>query len=189
MSSGKVFLNYRRDDSAGHAGRLFDRLNARFPGQIFLDIAGLEPGVDFADEIDRVVGSCKVLIAVIGKDWLTTKDASGRRRLDVPGDFVRLEIGAALRRNIRVIPAIIGDARLPTPEGLPPDLAPLCRRQALQLNETSFDSDVSRLIRTLETELAESSKPAENSRRKHSRKAKKALAGCADRSTSTTTFQ
>jgi hypothetical protein len=154
MSAGKVFLSYRRDDTAGHAGRLFDRLNAHFPNRIFMDVVGLEPGADFVDEIDRAVGSCQVLIALIGKQWLTIRDSSGRRRLDRSDDFVRLEVGIALRRNIRVVPALVGDAPFPPADSLPKDLVPLCRRNALRLNDASFDHDVGRLIRALEKELA-----------------------------------
>lgn len=156
MSAGKVFLSYRRDDTAGHAGRLFDRLNAHFPNRIFMDVVGLEPGADFVDEIDRAVGSCEVLIALIGKQWLNIRDASGRRRLERSDDFVRLEVSTALRRNIRVVPALVSDTPFPAPENLPKDLVLLCRRNALRLNEGSFDHDVGRLIRTLERELSDS---------------------------------
>jgi len=159
MSSGKVFLSYRRDDTAGYAGRLFDRLNARFRNRIFRDVEGLEPGVDFAEEIERAVGSCQVLIALIGKQWLTIQDSMGRRRLDRPNDFVRLEIATALRRNIRVIPVLIGDTAIPAPESLPKDLARLCRRQVLRVSDTSFDHDTDRLIRTVHRELGGSRKP------------------------------
>jgi hypothetical protein len=150
MPNGKIFLSYRRDDTAGHAGRLYDRLSARFPGRVFMDVVGLEPGVDFVVEIERAVGSCDVLIALIGKQWLTIADKEGRRRLDKHDDFVRLEIGAALRRNVRVIPALVGDAVFPATEGLPSDLRPLSRRHALKLSDADFDHDVERLIRTLE---------------------------------------
>jgi hypothetical protein len=153
MSSGKVFLSYRRDDTAGYAGRLFDRLHARFRNRIFMDVVGLEPGADFAEEIDQAVGSCQVLIALIGKQWLTIQDVSGRRRLDRSDDFVRLEIATALRRNIRVIPVLIGDAALPNAESLPRDLARLCRRQALRVTDTNFDYDVERLVRVVRREL------------------------------------
>ncbi|MCA1626768.1 MAG: toll/interleukin-1 receptor domain-containing protein, partial [Acidobacteria bacterium] len=158
MPGGKIFLSYRRDDSAGHAGRLYDRLNARFPGRIFMDVSGIAPGVDFVEEIERAVGSCQVLIVLIGKDWLDIKDAAGRRRLDTADDFVRLEVATGLGRKIRVIPTLVRDAHMPSAEALPPDLAALARRNAIEINDHDFDHDVERLIQTLETELGEQSR-------------------------------
>ena len=95
-SSLKIFISYRRDDSAGYAGRLFDNLSAHFgKDQIFMDIDRIEPGEDFVQVIETAVGSCDVLIALIGRHWLTVTDGTVRR-LDNPNDFVRLEIAAAL---------------------------------------------------------------------------------------------
>jgi hypothetical protein len=156
MAGGKIFLSYRRDDTAGHAGRMYDRLNARFPGRVFMDVVGLEPGTDFVSEIEAAVGSCQVLIALIGKQWLTITDQAGRRRLDRADDFVKLEIATALRRDIRVVPVLVGDAVFPPAESLPKHLAPLSRRHALKITDTNFDHDVERLIRTLERELGKS---------------------------------
>ena len=94
-----IFISYRRDDSAGYAGRLYDRLAAQFGAdRVFMDVAGIELGTDFVTAIEQAVGSCKVLIVVIGDEWLSTTDAAGRQRLDDPHDFVRLETGVALER-------------------------------------------------------------------------------------------
>lgn len=163
MAGGKLFLSYRRDDAAGHAGRLYDRLNARFPGRIFMDVSGLEPGMDFVEEIEQAVGSCQVLIALIGKQWLTIRDATGRR-LDRANDFVRLEIATALSRKILVIPVLAGGANMPAAEDLPEDLTSLARRHALEITDPDFDHDVERLIRTLERELGEPEKELLDSR-------------------------
>ena len=101
--SGQIFISYRRDDSSAWAGRLSDRLSAHFPqSQIFMDV-DMDLGINFVEEIERNVGSCDVLIAVIGKHWLISTDEKRRRRLGNPNDFVRLEIATALKRNIRVI--------------------------------------------------------------------------------------
>src|SRR5882672_5435119 len=94
--SANIFINYRREDSSGYAGRLFDALSSHFAGRLFMDIDTLEPGVDFVEAIEQAVGSCEVLIVVVGREWLTIKDAAGQRRLDDPGDFVRLEVETAL---------------------------------------------------------------------------------------------
>src|SRR3954463_10334202 len=98
-----IFLCYRREDSGGHAGRIYDRLTQHFGSRqpIFIDVDSVDPGVDFVDAIQQTVASCDVLIAVIGRNWVTATDDEGRRRLEDPQDFVRLEIEAALERNIR----------------------------------------------------------------------------------------
>jgi hypothetical protein len=147
-----VFVNYRREDSAGHAGRLFDRLNARFAGRVFMDIE-MEPGVDFVDVLEREVGSCQVLIVIIGHEWLSVKDAAGRRRLDNPADYVRLEVAMALQRKIRVIPVLVQGAAVPRAEELPPDLAMLARRNAIELSDVRWAFDVDRLVQVIEEVL------------------------------------
>jgi len=150
----RIFISYRRDDSAGYAGRLYDRLSQRFGGdQIFMDIDTIEPGLDFVEVIEKAVGSCDVLIALIGRQWLTIADATGRRRLDNPEDFVRLEIATALDRNIRVIPVLVRGATMPRSTDLPDVLKKLSRRNALEISDTRFHYDVDRLIETLEKVL------------------------------------
>ena len=101
------------------------------------------------------MGSCDVLLALIGAEWLTITDEHGRRRLDDPDDFVRLEIEAALTREVRVIPILVDGARMPRADELPDSLAKLVRRQALELSPGRFDSDTSRLFRVLDRTLAE----------------------------------
>ena len=145
-----IFISYRRDDAAGYAGRLYDRLAAHFGrDRVFMDVQGIEPGVDFVDAIEGAVASCEVLIVIIGKDWLAA-DAVGKRRLDDPGDFVRIETAAALARNIRVVPVLVDDAEMPRAEQLPGNLALLARRQAVELSHKQWDATSSELIRTLE---------------------------------------
>jgi tetratricopeptide (TPR) repeat protein len=169
MPVGKVFLNYRREDSEGYVGRLYDHLTQRFPGRIFRDVTELRPGEDFVDALEREGLSCQVLLAVIGRHWFTIADASGQRRLDDPNDILRQEIVHALRRNILVIPVLVGGANMPPIEKLPADLAPLGRRQALPITELDFAHDLERLIGVLAPALGEpaaekqpSHKPTEN---------------------------
>jgi hypothetical protein len=105
---GQIFISYRREDSEWSAGRLGDRLKAHFgQDRIFVDVGTIEPGMDFVEAIERSVGSCDVLIAVIGKRWLISSDEEGRHRLDNPEDSVRIEIVTALKRGIRVIPVLV----------------------------------------------------------------------------------
>ena len=124
--------------------------------QVFIDMDTIEPGVDFAEEIFRAVGACKVLLAVIGPDWLTAADERGRRRLDDPDDIVRLEIEAALARDVRVIPILVEGAVMPTRQDLPESLAGLARRNALLIRHESFRSDAGRLVTAIERVLAAS---------------------------------
>jgi len=155
-AAGRIFVSYRREETAYPAGWLFDRLSEYFSGgQIFKDVDSIELGDDFIEMINTAVGSCDVLLALIGDQWLTITDEDGRRRLDDPDDFVRLEIEAALARKVRVIPILIDGARMPHADELPPSLAKLVRRQALDLSPSRFDFDTSRLIKVLEETLAE----------------------------------
>jgi len=155
-----IFISYRREDAAGHAGRLFDRLAQHFGrDKVFMDVAGIEPGVDFAEAIDQAVGSCDVLIVVIGKEWARTADAAGKRRLDDPNDFVRLEVTTALRRNVRVIPLLVDGAPLPLTENLPEDLQKLARRNAFELRDGRWESDTGLLVEALEKVLGRLVKP------------------------------
>ena len=149
----RIFLSYRRDDSGGYAGRLFDRLSQHFGrDNLFMDIDTIGLGLDFVEAIENAVGSCDVLLAVIGRQWLTSTDPLGHRRLDNPEDFVRLEITTALERRIRVIPVLVGGASMPRSTELPDVLRPLARRQALVVGD-HFHPDVDRLIAALETIL------------------------------------
>jgi TIR domain len=147
-----IFISYRRDDSEGQAGRLFEGLKARFgQDRVFIDVDGIEPGRDFRRIIDEHVSSCDVLLALIGRNWLHAADKDGRRRLDTPEDFVRLEIAAALRRDIAVIPVLVQGAAMPSNEELPPDLQALAWRNAAELRHTRWDADFAELAATLQS--------------------------------------
>src|SRR5512132_182534 len=155
-SACRIFISYRREETAYPAGWLFDRLADHFGrGQIFKDIDSIQPGDDFVDVITKAVASCDVLLALIGEQWLTITDGQGRARLDRPDDFVRLELEAALTRNVRVIPILVAGARMPHGDQLPPSLAKLARRQALELSPSHFESDISRLQNALDRALAD----------------------------------
>ena len=154
-SPGRIFISYRREETAYPAGWLYDRLIDRYGGQVFKDVDSIELGDDFVEVITRAVGSCDVLLALVGEEWLTITDEDGRRRLDDPDDFVRVEIEAALTRNVRVIPILVDGARMPRSNELPPSLARLVRRQALELSPARFEYDTSRLLTVVDRTLAE----------------------------------
>jgi TIR domain len=146
----RVFISYRREDASAYAGRLFDRLSAQYGRErIFMDVDSLEPGADFGEAIEQTVASCDVLIAVIGRQWLDAKDADGARRLDNPEDFVRLELASALTRKIRVVPLLVGNARMPRSDDLPEPLKGLARRNAFEVSDIGFHESVGRLIGAL----------------------------------------
>lgn len=147
-----IFVSYRRrGESTGYAGRLAADLRGHFGAdQIFRDIEQIEPGADFVEVITNAVSSCSVLIAVIGPDWLTTADASGRRRLDDPQDFLHLEVVTALSRGVRVIPVLVGGATMPRAEDLPDPLKPLARRQAHEFSEHRWAYDEQQLFKMLQ---------------------------------------
>jgi TIR domain-containing protein len=155
-----IFISYRRDDSAGYAGRLYDRLAGHFgAGRVFMDVEGIEAGTDFVTAIEQAVGACRVEVVLIGKDWLSATDAAGRRRLDDPHDFIRLETTAALARNIRVIPVLLEGATMPRADELPPELQPLARRQAVEISHKQWDATTSELIRVLEPLMQDAPAP------------------------------
>ncbi len=159
----KVFINYRREDAAPYAGRLYDRLTARFgENQVFIDIDQIEPGEDFVEVINRKVSACDIVIVAIGPRWLSATDASGKRRLDDEEDFVRMEIVAALQRKIRIIPVLVGGAQMPRKQDLPVALAPLSRRHAIELSEIRFHADVNRVIEAIEKSLADAKENADS---------------------------
>src|SRR6516165_8465034 len=111
-SSQGIFLSYRREDAAPYARLLQFQLDERFPkARVFMDLDSIEPGLDFAEVIEEAVGSCVVLVALIGRQWATLADKEGRRRLDNPGDFARFEIRTALERGVRVVPVLVDGAR------------------------------------------------------------------------------
>lgn len=172
---GGVFICYRREDSAGFARLIYDRLTHKLGQEsVFFDVDNIPVGLDFVDILSDRVGKCEALIAVIGRSWASGVDDNNRRRLDDPNDFVRIEIEAALARKIRVIPVLVDGAAMPRPDDLPDSLKKLTRRQGIEISHSRFDSDVERLTRALslleeelrrrEAEAAENARKAEEAR-------------------------
>jgi hypothetical protein len=152
-----IFISYRRDDTEGEAGRLFDDLvRAYGDNSVFMDVAGINPGIDFRKAIDDNVASCGVLLAMIGPTWAAIKNSSGERRLDDPNDFVRLEIASALARDIAVIPVLVHSAKMPTPDQLPENLTNLAFRNSVEITHARWNSDVELLTKALAQYVASS---------------------------------
>jgi len=151
-----IFISYRRDDTAGHAGRLYDRLTARFGAKrVFMDVDKIGPGVDFVRKIEEAVKSSRVLLALMGRSWLSATSADGQRRIDDPRDFVRLEIATALEEDLLVVPLLVQGAVMPGADDLPEPLSTLARRNALELTNERFDYDVARIVEAVEEAIGE----------------------------------
>ena len=161
MASNKIFVSYRRQDASGEAGRLVDDLQDVFGEEsVFLDVETLEAGLDFVEAIDQALNSCKVMLAIIGPHWAKIKDTDGNLRLFEEGDFIRIEIAAALKRNIRVIPILVNGASMPSNSDLPEDLQPLKRRHAHEISSSRWKYDTEQLVEILSKIIEPSKKTA-----------------------------
>lgn len=157
--TGKIFLNYRREDSSGHTGRISDRLIAHFgKDNVFFDIDTIPSGKDFVQVIDEAIQSCDVFICTIGRYWLEAKNNDGSRRLENPNDFVRHEIATALQKRIRIIPILVHSARVPTKSELPNEIADIVNLNMIEINDQRFNADTEHLIKEIEEAIKEEEK-------------------------------
>lgn len=141
----RVFLSYRRSDTAPSATKLYQHLSMRFGKDlVFQDVDDIKPGADFLETIRQELALCEVFLILIGPHWLI--DAQGRRRLDDPNDVLRMEVAQALSRDVTILPLLVGGAGMPPPEALPEPLKLLSRRQAMSLAEDKWISNVEGLI-------------------------------------------
>ena len=148
--AGNIFINYRRDESGHVAGRLHDSLAPTFGrNKLFMDVDNIPVGRDFEDYLKSQVAACDAMLAIIGPNWLAAKDEAGQRRLDNPEDFIVIEIGAALARDIPVVPVLVDGARMPKASELPDSLKRLVRRQAVEVRHTNFSRDAEALVKKL----------------------------------------
>lgn len=145
-----IILSYRREDSAGVTGRIFDRLTQEFgTDRVFMDIDSMPAGVDFHDHLQEILADCGALLVVVGKSWRSQRKGQPARIMD-PDDWVRIEVETALERGIPVVPLLIDGASLPTREQLPESLWPLLRRNALPVDSgRDFHAQLTRLVRDL----------------------------------------
>ncbi|HYV01778.1 MAG TPA: TIR domain-containing protein [Actinomycetota bacterium] len=143
----RIFISYRREDTSGHAGRLYDALSGPFGERaVFMDIDTIEPGEDFVEIVRNAVAASDVLVTLIGARWSSVLDPEGRRRLDNPEDFVRVELRTALERGIRVIPVLVQGAKMPSARSVPDDIKALLRRNAIEVSDQRWRFDTQRLI-------------------------------------------
>lgn len=140
-----IFISYRRSDSAGHSGRIYDRLSAAFGAEhVFMDIDTIIPGEDFIQVIEKTISSCDLIVAVIGPGW--SGNGGKESRLFNQNDFVRLEIKHALEHQTPVIPVLINQASLPTAAELPEDIQGISVQPALELSDANWNTDFQKLI-------------------------------------------
>jgi formylglycine-generating enzyme required for sulfatase activity len=151
----RILLSYRREDSADVTGRIYDRLIQQFGrGTVFKDVDSMPFGVDFRVHLDAQVAKCEVFLAVIGRDWLKKRGSKGKSRLEDPGDFVRIEVESALKRQIPVIPVLVSGAAIPSADRLPNSLRDLSYRNGLVVRpDPDFHRDMDRLIDFLTQEI------------------------------------
>lgn len=147
----KILISYRREDSADVTGRMYDRLVQQFGREaVFKDVDSIDFGVDFRKHLDEQVAKCDVFLAVIGRNWMKAKGRKGKSRLEEPGDFVRIEVESALKREIPVIPALVGRASIPPADRLPASIQNLSYRHGIDVRpDPDFHRDMDRLIEYL----------------------------------------
>jgi len=155
MSNPEIFLSYRRDDTGGHSRSLFQQLDKRFPERVFLDWEGIRIGENFLSKLEAVGQCAKLLLVLIGKQWLSATDAAGNQRIALVDDVVGKEITLALERGIAVVPVLFDGATMPTEAELPLWLKPLALCNAVTLSNGNYDSDLERLTRGIEEILGE----------------------------------
>jgi Tol biopolymer transport system component len=146
-----IFISYRRSDSPDATGRIYDRLVGEFgKARVFKDVDSIPLGEDFRGHLNGIVGDCGVVLAIIGPSWMDARNKEVQRRLDDPDDFVRIELEAALARDIPVVPVLVGHAPLPGASELPPSLGPMAFRQSIEVRpDPDFHNDVTRLVLAL----------------------------------------
>lgn len=153
-SSGKIFINYRRDDTRGEAGRLMDTLTGYLgEGRVFRDIEGIAGGADFGEVLQESVGLADAVIVLIGPNWLNVKNAAGQRRLDDPEDWVAREISSALEKELPIFPVLVENAQMPHADELPDSLKGLVRYNAVSLSDKRWLFDVTRLAKVIAFDL------------------------------------
>ena len=151
--ASRIFISYRRRDAKHAARALHERLGEHFGEErVFMDLHDIGGGADFVEVIRRELESCGAVVVVIGEHWLAAEE-EGRRRLDDPADYVRMEVASALARGAFVVPVLVDGAKMPHERDLPDDLKPLARRNAQVLSDHHWADDVERLIATLEAGL------------------------------------
>ena len=160
-----IFISYRRSDNPDATGRIYDRLVAEFgKARVFKDVDSIPLGRDFRGHLNTIVSECGVMLAIIGPRWTDASSKAGQRRLEDPDDFVRIELEAALARDIPVVPVLVGHAPMPAASELPGSLASFVFRQSIEVRpDPDFHNDATRLVTSLRGILDPTTATAEQS--------------------------
>src|SRR4051794_29685038 len=137
-SCSGIFISYRRDDTADLCDRVYERLARHWPQRVFVDIDGIVDGDLFAKAIEDTLQNCVVVLVLIGRNWLSITNEQGARRIDDPGDYLRIEVATALGRGIKVVPVLAGNTALPKRDDLPTDMSGLLDRQYVRVTRERF---------------------------------------------------
>jgi len=149
----RIFISYRRASDAAQAGRIADRLGNEFgPDRVFMDVDAISLGANFVEVINKEIAKSHTLLVIIGSA-LDARSADGQQLLDNPADFVRLEIAAALKHDVNVIPILVDGAKIPPADRLPEEIRGLAERHAFDLRNAAFKADMDRLVRELKKEV------------------------------------
>ncbi len=150
-----IFISYRRSDTPDAVGRIYDRLVSEFgKARVFKDVDSIPLGQDFRGHLNGIVGDCGVMLVIIGPRWTDARNQAGQRRLEDPDDFVRIELEAALARDIPVVPVLVGHAPIPVASDLPGSLASMAFRQSIEVRpDPDFHNDATRLVTALQVIL------------------------------------
>lgn len=145
-----IFVSYRRADSSGYAGRIYDRLSSFFgSSHVFMDVDTIAPGEDFSRMIQSSISACDIMVAVIGVNWIG--DEHGAARIFNSTDFVRMEIECAIRNHIQIIPILVNDAEMPSLSDVPEKIIPLLGQNAIELGDTRWNHDIQKLIDSIDS--------------------------------------
>ena len=148
--SKKVFISYRREDTADAAGRVYDRLSRLLSkSNVFFDVSTIGGGEDFKEKIVSAIGRSDAALVFIGREWLAPVQPTGKARIWEASDYVRAELRAAMARPILVLPVLVAGAQMPQPEQLPEDVKGITTKNALPLRHESFDDDTENIVATV----------------------------------------
>lgn len=145
-----IFISYRRSDSSGYTGRIYDRLSSFFgSSHVFMDVDTISPGEDFSRMIQSSISSCDIMLAVIGKNW--SGDGPKPAKIFSPTDFVRIEIECAIENHVRIIPILVNGARMPLSSDVPEIIIPFLGQNAVELSDTRWNHDMQKLIDSIDS--------------------------------------
>src|SRR6478609_4648925 len=152
-TTSKIFINYRREDTSGYSGRIFDSLSNEFgEDNIFIDVTKINTGTDYTVVITQALDKCNYFLILIGNTWLSCKDNSGNRRIDNPDDFVRKEISLAITKKIKIIPVLLEETSMPLAKEVPAGIQEMCKWQAIEIADSRWKYDTDKLIKSINLE-------------------------------------